>query len=374
MRHADVLVIGGGLHGLSAALHCARRGASVILLEAAWLGRHASGATAAGVRTLGRDYHEMPLSIESMQMWHEIADLVGDDCGFHAGGQMTVAEDAAGLAALKSRADESARRGFTNERMIDQAMLRELVPSLAPHCIGALYAEGDGAADPHRTIQAFHRTCRELGVRLHEGTAVVGLRPDGADWRIDTTKGSFSAHRVINAGGAWAARIARLAGEVIPLDHKASMMIVTERLAPFLTQVVGGYGRNLSFKQSSQGTLVIGGGLQGRADVAAERSWVDYTVLTRSAQAATALFPAVGEVRIARCWTGIEAKTADFLPVIDRSDAGDGLWHVFGFSGHGFQLVPVMGSIMADLVLEGRTDRPIAPFTSARLKEGKTTT
>ena len=369
-RSPDILVIGGGLHGLSAALQCARRGARVALVEAAWLGRHASGASAAGVRTLGRDYHEMPISLESMRMWHGIADLVGDDCGFHIGGQMTVIEDEAGLAAITARAAETARRGYDNERLIGQDELRALVPSLSRHCIGALYAAQDGAADPHRTIRAFDAACRQAGVTLHEHCAVTGLRRQGPDWLVTTTQGDFTAPVVINAAGAWGARIAALAGETIPLGHKASMMMVTERLEPFLKPVIGGYRRSLSFKQSNQGTLVIGGGLQGRADVEAQRSWVDYKMLARSAQAVGALFPLVGGVRITRCWTGIEAKTEDLLPVIDRSDSGEGLWHAFGFSGHGFQLVPVMGCIMADLALEGLTDRPIAAFASARLKGG----
>lgn len=368
-RIADILVVGGGLHGLSAALQSARRGAKVTLLEADWIGRHASSATAGGVRTLNRDYREMPLAIESMRMWHEIDDLVGDGCGFHPGGQLSVAETGDGLARLQERARETRSRGYTNERMIDQDELRDLVPALSPHCLGAIYAEGDGAADPHRTLRAFRRACEEAGVRILEGTQVTGVARRSGDWELQTDSGHFHAPVVINAAGAWAASFAAMAGETIPLGHKASMMMVTERIEPLLRQVVGGFGRNLSFKQSDQGTLIIGGGLQGRADVANKRSWVDYEVLARSARTVTELFPCVADVRITRCWTGIEAKTSDLLPVIDRSEAGDGLWHAFGFSGHGFQLVPVVGSIMADLAIEGRTSRPIAPFASRRLRE-----
>ncbi len=90
--HADVVVIGGGLHGLSAALHLARAGKRVTIVERAWVGRHASGATAAGVRTLSRDLAEVPISLEAMDMWHRIETIVGDHCGFHAHGQIRVAE------------------------------------------------------------------------------------------------------------------------------------------------------------------------------------------------------------------------------------------------------------------------------------------
>lgn len=88
----DVAVVGGGLHGLSAALHLARVGRRVVVIERRWTGRHASGATAAGVRTLNRDLAEVPISLEAMAMWHRIEEIVGDDCGFQAQGQLNVAE------------------------------------------------------------------------------------------------------------------------------------------------------------------------------------------------------------------------------------------------------------------------------------------
>ena len=89
---SDVIVIGGGLHGLSAALQLARARRKVAVLERAWTGRHASGATAAGVRTLRRDLAEMPLALEAMDMWHRLSAIVGDDCGFKAHGQVCIAE------------------------------------------------------------------------------------------------------------------------------------------------------------------------------------------------------------------------------------------------------------------------------------------
>ena len=127
----NVVVIGGGLHGLSAALHLARAGAKAIVLERAWAGRHASGATAAGVRTLRRDFAEMPLALEAMDMWHGIAAIVGDDCGFLAHGQVCVAETPRHLAALEERAAAARKHGYAHEEVIDRAELRRLVPAIS---------------------------------------------------------------------------------------------------------------------------------------------------------------------------------------------------------------------------------------------------
>ena len=119
-------------------------------------------------------------------------------------------------------------------------------------------------------------------------------------------------------------------------------------------------------KQSEQGTLVIGGGLQGSADIEAQKSFVNFSELSKGARAATDLFPSIGPVRIVRTWAGMEAKTDDHLPVIGASPNASGCYHAFGFSGHGFQLVPVVGAILADLIVHGGTRRPIEHLAADR--------
>ena len=320
----DAVVIGGGLHGLSAALHLARSGLRVTILERWWVGRHASGASAAGVRTLGRDLAELPISLEAMAMWRRMPQLVGDGCGFAAHGQIRVAEHDHQIPSLEARAAEVRRLGHTHEEVIDRAELRRLVPAISPHCVAALIARRDGAADPHRTLTAFRRSCEAEGVGIVEGVGVSAIERTGSDWRVRAGERTATAPVVVNAAGAWAGRIAAMVGDEIPLGHKASMMIVTERLVPLLGPVVSAVGRPLSFKQSSQGTLVIGGGLQGRADLDTLRSSVDFIELARGARAATALFPSVRDVRITRTWAGMEAKTSDLLPIIGPSPSAPG--------------------------------------------------
>jgi sarcosine oxidase subunit beta len=386
----DVAVIGGGLHGLSAALHLGRAGKRVIVLERAWVGRHASGASAAGVRTLNRDLGELDLALESMEMWHNIGSLVGDDCGFHAHGQICVAEQPGSLSRLEERVSRLTGLGYTHEAIIDARELRRRVPAISPHCIGASIAPRDGAADPHRTLAAFRRSAQAAGVAIREGCGVRRIEPRGQDWSIEMdnaalTDGELSGSQVhgndhdreqsstlvvpfvVNAAGAWSGRIAAMVGDDIPLDTKASMMIVSERLAPMIEPVVSIMGRSLSFKQSDQGTLVIGGGLQGIPDLDAETSAVRMGVLSKGARAATDLFPCVRDIRIVRVWSGLEAKTADMLPVVGAAVNAPGVFHAFGYSGHGFQLVPVVGAALTDLIVGGSTRRAIRALNPQRL-------
>jgi sarcosine oxidase subunit beta len=369
----DTVVVGGGLHGLSAALNLARAGRRVVILERSWVGRHASGASAAGVRTLNRHPAEIPISLESMDLWHNIEAIVGDGCGFQAHGQLHVAEYPDDLPVLEKRLAMMRAAGYQHEELIDRAELLRLVSTISPHCVAALVARRDGAADPHRTLQAFRRSAAAAGVTIQEGLGVTAIERAGPDWRVRTNARDFVVPTIVNAAGAWAGKIAAMMGDEIPLGHKASMMIVTERIAPLLKPVVAVVGRPLSFKQSDQGTLVIGGGIQGRAHIEAQQSFVNFSELARGARAATDLFPSVGRVRIVRTWTGIEAKTDDHLPVIGASPNASGCYHAFGFSGHGFQLVPVVGAILTDLIVRGATRRLIDGFGAERLMKPRAT-
>lgn len=362
----DVIVIGGGLHGASAALHLALRRQRVLVLERRQVGRHASGASAGGVRTLGRDLAEVPLACAGMELWHAIGKLVDDDCGFHAHGQIKIAETDTEMAVLEARAAEMRAHGFRHEELIDGSELSRLLPALGPACAGALIVRDDGAANPFRTTMAFRHKAEALGAMFREAEGVTGLHRTNDIWRVDTEAGQHDAPFVINCAGAWAHQIAAMAGDDIPLVTRCSMMIVTERLPHFIDPVVGAAGRKLSFKQTDEGSVLIGGGHQARPDLDNESYELDAMKLARGAAAAVVLFPLMQDVKIVRSWAGLEAQTPDHIPVIGFSPAAPGLIHSFGYSGHGFQLGPIVGSAVADLVTQGATNLPIAPFSAAR--------
>src|SRR2546423_868321 len=155
MVTSDVIVIGGGLHGCSAALHLARAGASVVVLEKDHVARHASGVNAGGVRRLGRHPAEVPLAVASLSLWERIAELVDDACGFENPGQVKVAETEDELQTLRERVGRLREQGFEHEALVDRAELRDLVPAIAAHCVGGIVCRRDGAALPVRTPMAF---------------------------------------------------------------------------------------------------------------------------------------------------------------------------------------------------------------------------
>ncbi|WP_339114722.1 FAD-dependent oxidoreductase [Thioclava sp. GXIMD2076] len=365
-RTADLVVVGGGLHGCAAALFAAKRGLDVIVIEKDSVARHASGVNAGGVRRLGRHYAEVPISQHSMGIWHGIGDLLDDDTGFQVAPQIKVAETEVELNRLRTRVADLNGMGFTHETILSRSELRHYLPAVADHAVGGLASLTDGFAQPYWTTFAFRQKAAKLGVRFHEGLTVTDVTRDAGDWVALTDAGAFRAPKLLNSAGAWAGALAARLGEHAPVEAIAPMMIVTARLPHFCDAVVGAAGRPLSFKQMPNGTVVIGGGRRGRADATKNQSEILFPELRRTAETAMDLFPIMRQATIVRSWSGVEGRMPDDIPVIGPSARHEGLFHAFGFSAHGFQMGPGVGDIMAELIATGHTQAPISPFSIAR--------
>jgi len=364
-RFSDILIIGGGLHGLSAALYLAQAGLQVRLVEKDHIGRHASSVNAGGVRQLGRALPEIPLAAAANTIWQNIEDLVGDNCCFRRVGQIKVAETSEDLAALETRRKSIAALGFNHEEMIGDDELYHLLPALKPDCVGGMVVRTDGHANPFQTVQAFRQKSLALGVKMSEDCPVTAISRSGNIWQVTTAKGEFGAPVVINCAGAWGGEIAQILGDNIPLRATALMLMITERLAPFIKPVVGSQARPLSFKQFDNGTVLIGGAYQGTAYPARNKTSLDFAGLAKNAASAAILFPAMKNAQVLRCWAGIEGHTPDEMPVIGAGSA-KGIFHCFGFSAHGFALAPIGGQIIRDLVISGKSTLPISAFSPHR--------
>jgi sarcosine oxidase subunit beta len=284
MMATDAIIIGGGLMGLSTALHMTLRGKRVVVLERHSPGRHASGVNAGGLRQLNRHMAEIPLTVAASEIWKNISDLVDSDCDVVLNGQVRVAETEAELQTLQARVDKLNAAGFYHERIIDQKMLYELVPKLVGGCVGALYCPDDGFARPFHAATAFRNKASALGAQILTAVDVLNINQVDDGWKVDTNQGTFNARSLVNCAGAWANRIAEMFGEAVPLTPKAPMLMVTERLPPFLKPVVGAVGHKLSFKQMQNGTVIIGGAHMARLDIDREQTEIDFSGLRTSAQ------------------------------------------------------------------------------------------
>jgi sarcosine oxidase subunit beta len=362
----DVIVIGGGFHGTSSAFHLSRRGAKVTLLEAEYCARHASGVNAGGVRTLGRHPAEIPLARASLALWHRLPELLGEDGSFVPSGQLQIAETPQELDRLRLRVAGLNALGFTHEVIVDAQQVREIAPRLAHHVVGGIWVQDDGHAVPYRAVTAFRHAAQRLGAQFHEATPAQTIERIGSQWQVSTPRGIFTSPWLVNAAGAWSGDFAAQAGDVVPMTPGGLMLMITQRVPHFVDPVLGAAGRPLSFKQFANGTVLIGGGLRCPADVVRRHGEVDFLKLSSSAQTVTDLFPHLAGINIVRAWAGVEAFMPDEIPVISLGHHAPQLVHAFGFSAHGFELGPIGGQIVAELVLDGHSALPIAPFAVDR--------
>lgn len=366
MIQRDAIIVGGGLHGCSTALHLCLKGLRPVLIEKDYAGRHASGVNAGGVRQLMRDIAEIPLSIRSMGLWEKIGELVDDDCGFDSFGQVLVAETEADMRSCIERVETLNRHGFTHEERISAAEVRALLPAVAETCTGGIISRRDGAAQPARTTSAFRRRAEQLGAQIVEGIAARNIRREGDLWRVDAGGDTFAAPNLVISAGAWGGAFAERLGEPVPITPVAPMLMITSRVPHFIDPVVILRSRKLSFKQFPNGTVLIGGGHLGTADPATNTTLLDWRKLHESARTVFELFEVMRPATIVRAWAGIEGKMADDLPVLGPSTRHQGLFYQFGFSLHGFQLGPAAGAVMAELITEGRTATDISGLSMSR--------
>ena len=357
----DVIIIGGGLVGLSTAWHLARSGAAVRVLERDICGRHASGLNAGGVRRVNRHAEEMPLAELSHMMWPGLAEALGRDIGFRAVGHLLVAEDERELAWITTRNRPAC------EALVDAQQIRALCPGIAPHLLGGIFAAEDGYAHPPSACAAFRDAAELAGAIIQEATRVTGLSRQGGAWRVETSSGVLHAARVVNAAGAAAGDIAALAGESLPIERQGPVCLVTTPVAPFMRPVVQTLTRKLSLKQMPDGRAWIGGG--HRAQVQGEQ----LAIATGEAQAnhatAASIFPALRDVPVARSWSAQDGFTPDRVCILGRLH-DDGLLHACGFSGHGFQTAPAVGAVLAALLRGQPAPVDVAALSPRRFVEG----
>jgi len=351
----SIVIVGGGLVGLSAAFHARRAEprARVTVLERARVGDAASGASAAGVRVMGRAPAERALALESLSRWPELDRELEGKTGYRRSGGLRVALDEAGWAEARATLAEQRAAGVPLE-LADADGARRLAPGISLECRGGVHCVIDGQAEALATVHAFAAAARRVGVRIEEGVVATAVVLEAARVAAVTCgDGSPVACDVaIVAGGAWTAPLLAKVGARLPLRGRGLQMLLTDAAPASLTPVVGCFGRPLSLKQLADGAYLIGGGWPARIPNEAVNRWeVLPESVSGSLEVARAVYPPLAARAVTRSWAGIEAFTPDDLPVLGPVPGVGGLLVAAGFSGHGFALVPALGDVLARLAL-----------------------
>jgi len=365
---SNVLIVGGGLMGCATALELALKGKSVTILEKDVPGRHASGHNSGGVRCQGRDIREIPMALASRKLWDYHEKTVHSDCGFHVSPRLRLAESREDMEKLEKRCATLNAQGFDHEVLVDRDQVMKLSPNLSGHIVGGLVCYTDGLANPLLTAKAYAKTAENKGVKIHSRTRVVAARTTSSGFRVTTAAGhTFESECLVNATGAWAARFSHMLDDPLPVFAAAPTMMVTSRVPGFMNGTsLGLTGRLLGLMAAKNGTIIVGGGYRSPLDLDRELIWIDPTQMTKAAQIMTDILPRLVNAQMIRCWTAFEGCLPDKVPIVGQSVTVPGLFHVCGFSAHGFQLAPIMGRLMCQLVTGQTPELPLDEFRPGR--------
>lgn len=355
---ASVIVVGGGVTGLSAAFWLAEAGIDALVIEKGIVGWEASGRNGGGC-----SHHHSPLFAEEQRLWPLMDELLGHPTEFQPD-RIRIALNEKQLT-LYSRAVANARgQGFTVDEL-DAKQVRDLVPLAGDNVYAGHYYRFGGHANPHRTVQAYAWAFQARGGRLLQHTVVTGFRQEGGRVvAVETGEGTFGCDQMVLAAGPQTARLAAMLGIDVPMRVARAEMIVTE---PLPLMPIGGIdGNGLYGRQTLRGNLAYGGG---------PHEWLDMEELPGDqrpssplmqsiAKRVAELLPKAAHAKVIRSWAGLIENTPDGRPVIDRPVEGGNVT-IATLSGVGFGLSPATGRAIQQLVMDGKCS--FADISSLRL-------
>ncbi|WP_342358717.1 FAD-dependent oxidoreductase [Terrarubrum flagellatum] len=378
-RATDYLVIGGGVVGACVARELAQRGEQVLVVDRKSIGQEASTANAGSlhVQLLSFDFgakaqadglpaaETLRLGSPSIALWREIERQSGENLEIRVTGGLMVAETERDMAFLAQKAALESRYGVETH-VIQSNELRALEPLLSDTLIGAAYCPAEGKINPLTASFAVVAQAKAAGAAFEPDAPVLAIERDGdGAFTVTTGAGVIRAKRIINCAGAWTPRISAMVAKPIPVWGAPLQMIATEPTAPMVSRLIAHADRHLSLKQTSIGSLLIGGGWSADLDVATGASRPLRWAVEGNAWVAARVLPAAAHLHIVRIWAGMNINI-DGAPILGEMPGVPGFFNCV--TSNGYTLAPLVARMTADLATRGRSDFDIAPFTLDRFQ------
>ena len=393
MDTADVIIIGGGIAGTSAAFHLAEHGRSVTLLERGAIASEASGVNAGGVGALGWGHVpdlESYLTMGSLQIFKRLQLELGYDVEFRASGGLQAIQTAEQYEFARDRVLSLKARDYVAE-LLTVSEARAIEPELSPSLKGAMYFPLRGQADPVKTTRAFADAARNLGAEILTDREVTGIAQsaDGT-YEVVCHEAAFHARNLVLAAGAWCGPLGKILGVSIPVVPVRGQMWATEPLPPRVFHGLSGaesyaywsddsgagpdtppelthlgerrITRHLYGRQTRDGGVIFGG---DRQLVGYDRT-VDATGVEANFAHTAEVLPFLNGVAISRTWSGLMPFSLDGKPIIGKMPLLDNLYIVTGLASSGFGRGPMAGKLIADYLHTGHRPQVLAESDPGR--------
>jgi D-hydroxyproline dehydrogenase subunit beta len=364
----DVVVVGAGAIGLAAAYYLARAGVGVTVVDRGGVGQEASGANV-GLVTLFSAYSldepdpggAYALSIASADAYLTLGEETGVDLEYERCGGVMFAQTADQLALIRRAYDGYQRQGIPVEWLDAGGVLAAEPAFRCEDILGGVFCPLNGQLNPLRLCRALAQGARGHGARLLLGTSVEGITSTGGRIRaVRTSAGEIACEHVVNAAGAWAAEVARMAGLDIPVSPGRGQVLITEPVPRFIHRIV--MGASPSARQTRRGNVIIGSTLE---DAGFDKASTLDTV-TAFSRGVLTRFPSLRGLNVIRSWAGLRPMTPDHFPIIQLVETPRGFCLATGHSHRGICYGAGTGQVVADL-LTGKPPRlPLDRFRLER--------
>jgi sarcosine oxidase, subunit beta len=372
----DVVIIGGGSHGLATAYYLARDHGikDVAVLEKSYIGSGAAGRNTTILRSNYKTPEGARFYDASVKLYEGLSAELDFNLLFSQCGHLTLAHSDRAMFVMANRAEVNRLNGI-DSRLIHRDEIKRLAPAMRvdnPDAVypvmGALYHPPGGIIRHDAVVWGFARGADRGGVEIHPYTEVTGLaRSNGRVAAVHTNRGTVNTGVVLNCTAGWSSQVAAMAGLDLPITTHILQACVTEPLKPLLDVVIVSSQMHVYISQTDRGEFLMGAEIE---------PWTTYRMqgtlnfLQEVSRHTLELFPQLERTRILRSWAGLCDLSPDYSPILGKTEV-DGFHVSSGWGTYGFKAAPIVGRTLAELVATERTPDLIAPFALERFYEDR---
>ncbi|HEX5708573.1 MAG TPA: FAD-dependent oxidoreductase [Pyrinomonadaceae bacterium] len=363
---ADVVIVGGGIVGASIAYHLTSDGCRDVLIveRAAQQGTGSTGRATGGVRAQFETDINVRMSLHSIDFFARFREEIGRECGYRAVGYLFFATSDELLARLDANRERQRAAGLRNVRLLTREEVGEMLPQMRLEDVrGGVFCPTDGLIDPPAVMRGLTEAATEHGARVWTDARVTSIETeDGRVASVETSRGRVSTRVVVNAAGAWAGEVARLAGLELPIVPLRRQLVGVEGFAgmsesmPMVIDAASGFHFRRVEREGRTAAVLLA--WPDPAETPGFREEFDDRFVAKVSALASARVPSLAGAAVDRslCRAGLYEMTPDRHAVLGEAPAPRGLFLACGFSGHGVMHAPATGRITSDLIMRGRTE------------------